>query len=136
MPKPLRETGQAGLLPGHQVRGPADASRRPVQPLAVHLHLPVYPVLQTREGQAQRIQPDPLRLRTKLRRCGRRGGANIGTKIGNGEVRLVGSEMCIRDRAFSRLQNGVDRQMQAHSQRLDWAAARVSRPSHLSLIHI
>jgi exodeoxyribonuclease VII large subunit len=33
--------------------------------------------------------------------------------------------------AFSRLQNGVDRQMQAHSQRLDWAAARVSRPSHL-----
>jgi exodeoxyribonuclease VII large subunit len=33
--------------------------------------------------------------------------------------------------ALSRLQNGVDRQMQAHSQRLDWAAARVSRPSHL-----
>jgi exodeoxyribonuclease VII large subunit len=33
--------------------------------------------------------------------------------------------------AFSRLQNGVDRQMQSHSQRLDWAASRVSRPSHL-----
>ncbi|MEO6018252.1 MAG: exodeoxyribonuclease VII large subunit, partial [Polaromonas sp.] len=33
--------------------------------------------------------------------------------------------------ALSRLQNGVDRQMQSHSQRLDWAAARVSRPSHL-----
>jgi exodeoxyribonuclease VII large subunit len=33
--------------------------------------------------------------------------------------------------ALSRLQNGVDRQMQAHSQRLDWAASRVSRPSHL-----
>jgi len=33
--------------------------------------------------------------------------------------------------AFSRLRNGVDRQMQVHSQRLDWAAARVSRPSHL-----
>ena len=33
--------------------------------------------------------------------------------------------------AFSRIQNGVDRQMQAQSQRLDWAASRVSRPSHL-----
>ncbi|MGH8829477.1 MAG: exodeoxyribonuclease VII large subunit [Polaromonas sp.] len=33
--------------------------------------------------------------------------------------------------AWSRLQNGVDRQMQSHSQRLDWAASRVSRPSHL-----
>ncbi len=33
--------------------------------------------------------------------------------------------------AFSRLQSGVDRQMQSHSQRLDWAASRVSRPSHL-----
>ncbi|MGH6637996.1 MAG: exodeoxyribonuclease VII large subunit [Polaromonas sp.] len=32
---------------------------------------------------------------------------------------------------WSRLQNGVDRQMQSHSQRLDWAASRVSRPSHL-----
>jgi exodeoxyribonuclease VII large subunit len=35
------------------------------------------------------------------------------------------------DLAWSRLQNGVDRQMQAHSQRLDWVASRVSRPSHL-----
>jgi exodeoxyribonuclease VII large subunit len=35
------------------------------------------------------------------------------------------------DLALSRLQNGVDRQMQSHSQRLDWAASRVSRPSHL-----
>ena len=35
------------------------------------------------------------------------------------------------EQTFSRLQNGVNRQMQAHSQRLDWAAARVSRPSHL-----
>jgi exodeoxyribonuclease VII large subunit len=35
------------------------------------------------------------------------------------------------DLALSHLQNGVDRQMQAHSQRLDWAASRVSRPSHL-----
>ncbi len=33
--------------------------------------------------------------------------------------------------ALSRLQNAVDRQMQSHSQRLDWAASRVSRPSHL-----
>lgn len=33
--------------------------------------------------------------------------------------------------ALSRLQNAVDRQIQAHSQRLDWAASRVSRPSHL-----
>ncbi|MEO6015819.1 MAG: exodeoxyribonuclease VII large subunit [Polaromonas sp.] len=33
--------------------------------------------------------------------------------------------------AWSHLQNGVDRQMQSHSQRLDWATARVSRPSHL-----
>ncbi|MDQ3060686.1 MAG: exodeoxyribonuclease VII large subunit [Pseudomonadota bacterium] len=32
---------------------------------------------------------------------------------------------------FLRLQNGVERQMQSHSQRLDWAASRVSRPSHL-----
>lgn len=30
-----------------------------------------------------------------------------------------------------RLQDGVERQLQAHSQRLDWAASRVSRPSHL-----
>ena len=33
--------------------------------------------------------------------------------------------------AFARLQNGVDRQMQTHTQRLDWAMSRVSRPSHL-----
>ena len=33
--------------------------------------------------------------------------------------------------AQSRLQNGVDRQLQTHSQRLDWAASRVGRPSHL-----
>lgn len=33
--------------------------------------------------------------------------------------------------AMTRLQNGVDRQMQTHNQRLDWAASRVSRPSHL-----
>ncbi|OGA97348.1 MAG: exodeoxyribonuclease VII large subunit [Burkholderiales bacterium RIFCSPHIGHO2_12_FULL_61_11] len=33
--------------------------------------------------------------------------------------------------SLSRLQNAVDRQMQSHSQRLDWAASRVSRPSHL-----
>lgn len=32
---------------------------------------------------------------------------------------------------FSRLQTGVERQMEAHSQRIDRAAARVSRPSHL-----
>ncbi|MBH2020071.1 exodeoxyribonuclease VII large subunit [Polaromonas sp.] len=32
---------------------------------------------------------------------------------------------------FSRLQNGVDRQVQSHNQRLDWAASRVSQPSHL-----
>ena len=30
-----------------------------------------------------------------------------------------------------RLQYGVERQLQASNQRLDWAAARVSRPSHL-----
>ena len=35
------------------------------------------------------------------------------------------------DLAWSRLQNGVDRQLQSHNQRLDWAASRVSRPSHL-----
>jgi len=33
--------------------------------------------------------------------------------------------------ALSRLQNGVDRQMQSHNQRLDWAASRVSQPSHM-----
>ena len=33
--------------------------------------------------------------------------------------------------ALSRLQNGVERQMQSHNQRLDWAASRVSRPSHM-----
>ncbi len=33
--------------------------------------------------------------------------------------------------ARSRLQSAVERQLQAHSQRLDWAANRVSRPSHL-----
>lgn len=31
--------------------------------------------------------------------------------------------------AFSRLQNEVERRLQTHSQRLDWAAQRVSRPS-------
>ena len=35
------------------------------------------------------------------------------------------------EQAFSRLQNGVDRQMQAASQRLDRVAARASQPSHL-----
>ncbi|MDB5930811.1 MAG: Exodeoxyribonuclease large subunit [Polaromonas sp.] len=35
------------------------------------------------------------------------------------------------DQVFSRLQNGVDRQMQIHNQRLDRAASRVSQPSHL-----
>ena len=33
--------------------------------------------------------------------------------------------------ALTRLQNGVDRQMQSHNQRLDWAASRAGRPSHL-----
>jgi len=33
--------------------------------------------------------------------------------------------------AQSRLQDSVDRQMQSHSQRLDWAASRVGRPSQL-----
>ncbi|MDW5441620.1 exodeoxyribonuclease VII large subunit [Polaromonas sp. SM01] len=35
------------------------------------------------------------------------------------------------ERAQGRLQDGVERQLQAHNQRLDWAASRVSRPSHL-----
>lgn len=35
------------------------------------------------------------------------------------------------EQSFSRLQNGVDRQMLAASQRLDRAAARASQPSHL-----
>ena len=34
---------------------------------------------------------------------------------------------------FSRMQRGVDRQLQSHAQRLDWAASRVGRPSHLVL---
>ena len=33
--------------------------------------------------------------------------------------------------ARDRMQDGVQRQMQANSQRLDWTASRVSRPSHL-----
>lgn len=35
------------------------------------------------------------------------------------------------DLALSRLQNGVDRQLESHNQRLDWAASRITRPSHL-----
>ena len=35
------------------------------------------------------------------------------------------------DLALSRLQNGVERQLQSQNQRLDWAASRISRPSHL-----
>ena len=35
------------------------------------------------------------------------------------------------DQVFSRLQNGVDRQIKSNSQRLDKAAARASQPSHL-----
>lgn len=37
--------------------------------------------------------------------------------------------------AFSRLQNGVERQLQSHSQQLDWAASRINRPSHLVTRH-
>jgi exodeoxyribonuclease VII large subunit len=37
----------------------------------------------------------------------------------------------VLDLALSRLQNGLGRQIQAHSQRLDWALSRVNRPSHL-----
>jgi exodeoxyribonuclease VII large subunit len=33
--------------------------------------------------------------------------------------------------ALGRLQDSVERQLQSHNQRLDWAASRVSRPSHL-----
>lgn len=32
---------------------------------------------------------------------------------------------------FSRLQSGMDRQLETQNQRLDWAASRVSRPSHV-----
>jgi len=39
--------------------------------------------------------------------------------------------LALLDQAFSRMQNGVDRQMQSNSQRLDRAAARASQPSHL-----
>ena len=35
------------------------------------------------------------------------------------------------DLALGRMQDGVERQLQAQNQRLDWAASRVSRPSHL-----
>ena len=50
------------------------------------------------------------------------------------------AEMCARpqgdwlnalETAQDRMQDGVLRQLQAHNQRLDWAASRVSRPSHL-----
>lgn len=50
------------------------------------------------------------------------------------------AEMCAQPRsvwlgalslAQDRMQGGVDRQLEVHSQRLDWAASRVSRPSHL-----
>ncbi|MDB5867858.1 MAG: Exodeoxyribonuclease large subunit, partial [Polaromonas sp.] len=37
----------------------------------------------------------------------------------------------VLDLVFSRLQKGVDRQLQSHNQRLDWAASRISQPSHL-----
>lgn len=37
----------------------------------------------------------------------------------------------VLDLIFSRLQNGVERQVQGHSQGLDRAAARISQPSHL-----
>ena len=42
-----------------------------------------------------------------------------------------GTWLSALDLVFSRLQNGVDRQMQLHNQRLDRAASRVSQPSHL-----
>ena len=35
------------------------------------------------------------------------------------------------DLVFSHLQNGVERQLQSNNQRLDWAASRVSQPSHM-----
>lgn len=50
------------------------------------------------------------------------------------------AEMCAQPQATwlgalelaqGRMQDGVERQLQAHNQRLDWAASRVSRPSHL-----
>lgn len=50
------------------------------------------------------------------------------------------AEMCAQPQAVwlgalalaqGRMQDGVERQLQAHNQRLDWAASRVSRPSHL-----
>ena len=49
------------------------------------------------------------------------------------------AELCAEPRAvwlgalglvFSRLHNAVERQLQVHNQRIDWAAARVSRPSY------
>lgn len=50
------------------------------------------------------------------------------------------AEMCAQPQAVwlgalalarDRMQGGVERQLQVHGQRLDWAASRVSRPSHL-----
>ncbi|WP_254425712.1 exodeoxyribonuclease VII large subunit [Polaromonas sp. A23] len=50
------------------------------------------------------------------------------------------AEMCAQPQAVwlgalalarDRMQGGVERQLQVHNQRLDWAASRVSRPSHL-----
>lgn len=50
------------------------------------------------------------------------------------------AEMCAQPRsawlgalalAQDRMQGGVERQLEVHNQRLDWAASRVSRPSHL-----
>jgi exodeoxyribonuclease VII large subunit len=50
------------------------------------------------------------------------------------------AEMCAQPQAVwlgalalarDRMQGGVERQLQMHNQRLDWAASRVSRPSHL-----
>ena len=43
--------------------------------------------------------------------------------------------LALLDQALSRMQNGVDRQMESNSQRLDRAAARASQPSHLITRH-
>lgn len=43
--------------------------------------------------------------------------------------------LSVLEAAFERLRDGVERQLESSSQRLDWAAARVSRPSHLVTRH-
>ena len=85
----LRKARQLQLLARHQARGASQAGGGLVQPLMAGIELALHAIAEAACEQIQRSQPDLARLGHQLGRRRGRGSAQVGAKVGDGEVRLV-----------------------------------------------